>query len=62
MKAVAKHWLKYGGRWIAPGEAFEVSAEEAAGIAQYANLTEEAEKPEPKPAESKPRAASRRKK
>ena len=59
MKAKAKFWLKFEERWIAPGEEFEVTEEQAAGIAQYADLTGQPE--EPKPADPKPRTTRKKK-
>lgn len=57
MTAIAKNWLKYNEKWIAPGEAFEVDGTDAAGIAEYADLTVE----EQKPVEPKPRASRKKK-
>lgn len=64
MKARAKVWLKRDNKWLAPGTEFEIDEAEAAGIAQYADLTgEPEEKPEPAAEPNpKPRAARSRKK
>ena len=59
MRAKAKVWLKRDGKWLAPGEEFEVTEEQAADIANYADLTGEPE--EPKPAEPKPRTVRKKK-
>lgn len=62
MKARAKVWLKRENKWLAPGTEFEVDEAEAAGIAQYADLTGEPEKEPAAKTEAKPRAARSRKK
>lgn len=58
MRAKAKVWLKHDNRWIAPGEEFEVTEEQAADIAKYADLTGEPDEPKPEP---KPRAPRKKK-
>lgn len=45
MKAKAKHWIKYNGKWHGAGEAFEIEDADAEEMKRTCEVIEDAEKP-----------------